>query len=420
VRTPLVCLLALALLAGTTVGPAAATGGSAPLADAGLDQHVTPGTTVYLDATDSLDPDGDITRYRWRVTGPRGDVLVGGPRSPRATFVASTPGRYVVTLRVTDGDGNTATDRLYVTAAAAFGAADPGGPVVTVLGPANAASGDPARYTADASGTDLRTVRWRIDGRRVAARSLDGARASDTLTHRFERAGGHVVNATVVDAAGRTASARRTVVATGVSGGGGANVVPNTAPNVTGPRNVTGGALTATYRVVDPRAPAFHWELDGRRVGSGTSVTLSLAPGAHHLHAVRESDYRHATFPDGDTRVVADPGPTLAATVSGGDALTVNATARDPAADLASLTVSVDGERVASAPTGERGRTLRFTRDVAPGPHDVVVRAADERGQVAAKRSSVDVDVALPPDAWRCSARPTSAWSARLSVCFPG
>ncbi|MFB6078264.1 MAG: PKD domain-containing protein [Halarchaeum sp.] len=419
-RTPLVCLLALALLAGPTVGPAAGTGGSAPLADAGLDQHVGPGATVYLDGTDSLDPDGRIVRYRWTVVGPHGDVPVARPGAGRTAFVTSDPGRYVVVLRVTDDDGATATDRLYVTAGDTGGDVRPGELAVAVFGPGTVAPGEPASYTADANGSALKRIRWRIDGRVVAAHDVSGERATDTLTRRFQSPGGHAVNATVVAGDGRRASARRAVVvenATAAAAGG--NAVPNGAPNVTGPRTVTGDDLTATYRLVDPNAPTFHWKLDGRRVGSGTSVTLPLAPGPHDLHAVRESDYRHLTFPDGGVGVVADPGPTLDAAISGGDALAVNATARDPGADLASLTVSVDGDRVASAPAGERVRTLRLTRDVAPGPHDVVVRAADERGQVAAKRSSVDVDVALPPDAWRCSARPTSAWSARLSVCFP-
>src|SRR5690606_8085238 len=37
----------------------------APVADAGPDQSVTAGQTVYLDGGDSSDPDGDALQFRW-------------------------------------------------------------------------------------------------------------------------------------------------------------------------------------------------------------------------------------------------------------------------------------------------------------------------------------------------------------------
>ena len=54
-------LVAALALAGGIAEIAAADAG--PLADAGLDQNVESGTTVYLDATGSSHPDGTIKEY---------------------------------------------------------------------------------------------------------------------------------------------------------------------------------------------------------------------------------------------------------------------------------------------------------------------------------------------------------------------
>lgn len=58
----------LLLAAATTPGIAATN--DAPLADAGLDQTVTRGTTVHLDGGESRDPDGTISDYKWTITTP--------------------------------------------------------------------------------------------------------------------------------------------------------------------------------------------------------------------------------------------------------------------------------------------------------------------------------------------------------------
>jgi len=109
--------LVLVLVVGSVVAPSVALGGSGPpLADAGLDQEVEQGTTVLLDGTGSRDPDGRIDTYRWRIETPAGATTTPrDPTSGRTSFVADEPGRYAVTLRVTDDEGETATDTLYVT-----------------------------------------------------------------------------------------------------------------------------------------------------------------------------------------------------------------------------------------------------------------------------------------------------------------
>ncbi|WP_255149399.1 PKD domain-containing protein [Halorarius halobius] len=106
-------------MAAVVVAPASVVGQSsgneAPLADAGLDQHVEQGTTVLLDATGSRDPDGEIASYGWRVETPGGTTIT--PRCPtcgRTRFRPMETGTYAVTVTVTDDDGADSTDTLYV------------------------------------------------------------------------------------------------------------------------------------------------------------------------------------------------------------------------------------------------------------------------------------------------------------------
>lgn len=106
-----------ALLVVTAGIPAsgAADSGESPLADAGLDQSVVAGTTVYLDGGGSVDPDGDIVAYNWVIETPRGETITPTDRDAVMTkFVPEQTGRYHVQLTVTDDNGNTRSDTLYV------------------------------------------------------------------------------------------------------------------------------------------------------------------------------------------------------------------------------------------------------------------------------------------------------------------
>ncbi|WP_418281336.1 PKD domain-containing protein [Halorubrum sp. DTA98] len=103
---------ATAPIGGTS---AASTSGEPPLADAGLDQTVTPGSTVHLDGSASRATGGEIRRYEWVVTDASGEETIRtGSATPTATFEAESLGGYEVTLVVTDDDGRASSDTLYV------------------------------------------------------------------------------------------------------------------------------------------------------------------------------------------------------------------------------------------------------------------------------------------------------------------
>lgn len=81
-----------------------------PVADAGPDQTVNEDTLVTLDGSRSTDDIG-IDSYLWTFTDVTTKTLTG--ISPTYTF--TTPGTYIITLKVTDVAGKWDTDELVIT-----------------------------------------------------------------------------------------------------------------------------------------------------------------------------------------------------------------------------------------------------------------------------------------------------------------
>ena len=88
-----------------------------PVADAGPDQTVTVGQLVLLEGSRSSDPDGDELTYRWRI--PTGDGTNAIIRGERVEYTFETPGSYIVTLEVFDGQTASELDEAAVTVVAA-------------------------------------------------------------------------------------------------------------------------------------------------------------------------------------------------------------------------------------------------------------------------------------------------------------
>ena len=85
-----------------------------PVADAGGDQTVAPGATFTLDGTGSSDSDGSITTYYWEYYNGSSWTQIGGNAATVQHSFASE-GSYTVRLTVTDDNGATAEDQIYIT-----------------------------------------------------------------------------------------------------------------------------------------------------------------------------------------------------------------------------------------------------------------------------------------------------------------
>ncbi|MCK5027293.1 MAG: S8 family serine peptidase [Candidatus Pacebacteria bacterium] len=80
----------------------------APTADAGVDQIVTIGDTVFFDGSSSSDVGGTITSYLWDFNGEDTSTEI----SP--SYIFATKGVKTVTLTVTDNGDKTGTDTMTV------------------------------------------------------------------------------------------------------------------------------------------------------------------------------------------------------------------------------------------------------------------------------------------------------------------
>jgi cytochrome c553 len=94
------------------------TGNTVPVANAGPDQSVNTGDTVSLDGSASSDADNDTLTYQWTLAGtPAGstaflsDTTAAGP-----TFTADFAGTYTLNLVVNDGQADSVSDTMTVTA----------------------------------------------------------------------------------------------------------------------------------------------------------------------------------------------------------------------------------------------------------------------------------------------------------------
>jgi hypothetical protein len=217
-RAETLCLVGLTVLA-TATGTAVATDNTPPLAAAGVDQTVSPGTTVYLDANGSTDPDGTITSVDWTIETPDGTAQSPACGTCRQThFEAATAGQYIVTLSTTDDDGATRSDTLYVTAE------DEDGPSVSLSGPTTITSGDGATYTVSASSSDasLDSLSWVVNGDVVSQSDLSGSDTSGSFTTSFGTTDNVSIVAVAYDTLGYRGSESRIVnVEDGGGGGGG-------------------------------------------------------------------------------------------------------------------------------------------------------------------------------------------------------
>ena len=198
-----------------------------PVANAGVDQNVTPGAQVTLDGSGSRDDDGTIT-YAWTRKSGSGDptVMLSDTTAIKPTFTAdmrdpgSTNVFHTFELTVTDDDGATDTDTVRIVILSPFV------PLTANAGDdQSVTSGATVELDGSASEVDPRVgigaYRWvRTGGTTGANVTLSDARVAkptftaDTLTPGAEDVT-HIFTLTVADNADNTSTdtVRVTVVA---------------------------------------------------------------------------------------------------------------------------------------------------------------------------------------------------------------
>ena len=109
--TIILFIASLAILSACGEGP-----NDAPVANAGADQTVTPGSLVTLDASASSDEDGDALTYLWDfVSVPSGSsAALSNTTIADPIFTADITGTYTIELVVNDGSVNSEPDQVYI------------------------------------------------------------------------------------------------------------------------------------------------------------------------------------------------------------------------------------------------------------------------------------------------------------------
>lgn len=131
-----------------------------PVANAGADQNVLTGDTVYLDGSDSHDGDDDPLSYSWHLdTKPIGsEAVIDNPMSAFPSLLVDLEGTYELSLVVHDGQTYSPIDTVTINAAFANTA-----PVANAGGDQNVHTGSLVSLdgsdSSDANG-DVLTYLW--------------------------------------------------------------------------------------------------------------------------------------------------------------------------------------------------------------------------------------------------------------------
>ena len=166
----------------------AAAGDLAPIANAGPDRTVTPGTVVTMNGAGSTDPDGQpITTYAWTITQrpAKSAALLLNAATSAPSFTGDVRGTYKLSLIVGDGAKTSAADQVDITVATgnivpvANAGPDqnpPTGKVVTLDG----------NGSADANGNAI-THNWRFESLPAGSTTTltNGTTATPTFTPDF-------------------------------------------------------------------------------------------------------------------------------------------------------------------------------------------------------------------------------------------
>ncbi|AHC15948.1 PKD domain-containing protein [Salinispira pacifica] len=249
-----------------------------PVADAGGDQTVVLGETVYLDGSGSSDPDGSPLDYLWEIfavpeTSAITDDSLANPGVFYTSFTPDQAGDYIIRLNVSDPYDEVADDiRVNVIAGSSNEL-----PTVSfdASSPDYGYTGQSLDFAVNADDTDgtIANHAWDFgDGSTVES-------GSATESHSYSSAGEYTVTVTVTDDQGAEATASHDVSITD-AGSDPAPVakfaVDSTLLDINGDSNVLAITQNDSYVVDennDPDLASYEWDFgDGSAPVTGTNI----------------------------------------------------------------------------------------------------------------------------------------------------
>jgi hypothetical protein len=275
--------------AASTVTVMAAAGNLPPIANAGINQNVTTGSSVALDGSASRDPEGKTLTYAWTLpTRPAGSVatLTGGTTA-RPSFRADVAGNYVAQLVVNDGSLSSAAASVTITASVANTA-----PVANAGADALVSTG--ANVTLNGSGSsdansDPLTYAWTLITRPAGSMATLSNATGVQASFRADMDGNYVAQLVVND--GKVNSAADTVTITASSPAVACDSLKTEFQNVTWNLALKPACLTchqnlSVFRLVPESTANFNdtnfslFKTTAARTG-GNNVSLILAKAAN-------------------------------------------------------------------------------------------------------------------------------------------
>ncbi|WP_161569337.1 PKD domain-containing protein [Halapricum salinum] len=369
-----------------------------PNADAGTDFTVDEDTSFTFDGSASSD-NGNIASYEWDTDDDGTYQLTGA--TPLANY--ADPGTYTVTLRVTDGSGNTATDTLTVTVQDTTAPTADAGPDQTV--------DEDTSFTFDGSGSSdnvaVTSYEWDFDG----DGTTDATGPAPSYT--YADPGTYTVTLTATDDAGNTDTDTLTVT-----------VQDTTAPTAdAGPDQTvdedTSVSFDGTGSSDNVGVTTYEWDFDGDGTADATGPTPSYTYADPGIYTVTLTATDDAGNTDTDTLTVtvndvtaptAEAGPDQA--VSQDTAVDFDGTASSDNVGVTSYEWDFDGDSTTDA----TGPTPSYTYTAA-GSYTVTLTVSDDAGNTDTDTLTVTVNDVTAPTA---EAGPDQAVSQDTAVDFDG